>query len=150
MAGAFGNTDEFPIFTSVNVYDEPAFSFNAIKSWPFSDNNVNIDEVRRSAEVVDIMKGNGGVSDTSNEVNPLLARLLRPTENLVMAGTPGFVRQPVGLASDVAGNEERSLLSNNFRNLNTFWHMTYAELNFIEAEAIHRNVIAGNAVAAYQ
>ena len=28
--------------------------------------------------------------------------------------------------------------------------MTYAELNFIAAEAIHRNVIAGNAVAAYQ
>ncbi len=148
VAAIFSNPSQFPVFES-NA-DAALFEFVLADTWPLSASQANIDDVRLSATLVDIMKGAGGVNQLANVEDPRLAWLLNPTANSVTAGTPAYVGQPVGLASDVTLPEDRSLLSDNVKNLNKFWLMTYAELNFLKAEAIAQGMIGGSALEAYE
>ena len=135
----------YPVISSIN--DEPTFSRHELNDWPFNPEVSNISEIRLSATVVDIMKGEGGVNNISDEQDPRLAFLIDPTENSIANGTPEFVGQPVGLISDTEVSANRSLLSNDFRNLNKLWMITYAELLYIKSEAAHRGYISGSAAS---
>ncbi|WP_075343714.1 SusD/RagB family nutrient-binding outer membrane lipoprotein [Tenacibaculum agarivorans] len=148
VADIFNNSTNNPVFTSIS--DEPSFSYNSINNWPFDNSNPVIDEIRISETVVEIMKGNGGVNSVSTLQDPRLSWLLSPTANSITTGTPEFVGQPVGIASDITESDDRSLLSDNFKNLNTFWLLTFAEVNFIKAEAAFRGIISGNATDYYK
>ncbi len=143
----FDDPVTYPLFDSID--DEPVFSYNNSEDWPFTSENPDIEDVRLSSIVVDIMKGEGGDNAISDQQDPRLSVLLNPTANSVTAGTPEFVGQPIGIASDTEENETRSLLSSEFQNLNKFWLMTYAELLFIKTEAIHRGYISGDAKTTY-
>lgn len=139
----FSDPTTYPILESIE--DEPMFLYETLTEWPFNSDRANIDDVRLSATMVDIMKGEGGINKIADEQDPRLSFLIAPTANSITAEIPEFVGQPVGIASDIEENENRSLLSSNFQNLNKFWLITYAELLFIKAEAIHRGFVSGNA-----
>ena len=138
------NPEDYPIIESIE--DEPVFSYNSLVDWSLNPaNEDDFNEIRLSATVVNIMKGEGGDNKISDVQDTRLAYLLNPTT----ANTSEFVGQPVGLVSDTAVDAERSLLSENFRNLNKFWLITAAEIAFIKTEAAHRGFINGSAEDLY-
>lgn len=147
ITGIFNSSDT-PVFESIN--DEPSFSYIADNDWPFDAINDLNSEIRLSATIVDILKGEGGVNKITDVLDPRLPIFVDPTAQSVVNGTPEFVGQPVGIASDIAGNDERSLLSDYMRSLNTFWLLTYADVLFIKAEAAQRGLISGDAAQFYE
>ncbi|UZO81317.1 SusD/RagB family nutrient-binding outer membrane lipoprotein [Aquimarina sp. ERC-38] len=148
IATLFENPGMFPIFESIE--ETPQFVFEDITRWPFQPERVNSSDIRLSSIVVDIMKGEGNENQISTRSDPRLSFIVDPTETSVANGTPEFIGQPVGIASDIEEDANRSLLSSAFRTLNTFWLMTYAELLFIKSEAIHKGFITGNAQEVYR
>lgn len=144
----FSNPEVYPIIESQG--DQPAFSFNDLNDWPFNENRIKIEDIRISAVAVTIMKGEDDLNQISTQQDPRLAFLLNPTENSMINGSSMYVGQPIGLASDIEDNANRSLLSDDFKKLNTFWLITHAELLLIKSEAITRGFISGNAAETYK
>ena len=142
------NSAETPIFESID--DEPAFSYVANEDWPLDPIRDLDDEIRLSATMVDILKGEGGLNKIAEVMDPRLPVFVDPTAESVVNGAPEFVGQPVGIASDLAVNDERSLLSSYMRGLNTFWLLTYADVLFIKAEAVQRGMISGDVTQLYE
>lgn len=134
--------------------DTPAFSFANPENWPFDEDreydDFDSEEIRLSSTLVNILNGEGGANQLSTVQDPRVMIWLKPTDSSVTLGIPEYVGQPVGVANDTAEDSERSLLSETFRELNTFWLSTYTELLLIKTEAIVRNMIPGSAQDTYR
>ncbi|WP_109831585.1 SusD/RagB family nutrient-binding outer membrane lipoprotein [Reichenbachiella versicolor] len=148
LAQIFGSSLEFPVMESLE--DEPVFSYRSAANWPFNKSSQAISTVKLSSTYVEIMKGTKGVNQISDTTDPRLEKLLDPTEASIELGNPEYIGQPVGLSSYNKPSRETSSLSQNLRELNRFYFMTYSELNLIKAEAIHREMISGVSVDSYK
>ncbi|GJM27463.1 MAG: hypothetical protein DHS20C17_00980 [Cyclobacteriaceae bacterium] len=142
------NSPDSPVLEGVK--DEPSFSFSFQENWPYSLSNDPNNEKRLSATMVDILNGEGGVNKVADVRDPRLPVFVNPTIASIANGSPEYVGQPVGLISDFADDDERSMLTDYVRELNTVWLLTYADLLLLKAEAVHRGMISGDVTQIFE
>jgi hypothetical protein len=140
------NAADYPIFTSNADNASLAYLGSSPNNNPINENRKTRDDHRVSATLIDIMYTNNVFVDWRVVAYAELAE-----------GPQDFVGLPNGLTSAKAAAYNGNGLKNTSKLGSTFTAatapgvlMTYAELQFILAEAVQRNFITGSTVTAQQ
>ena len=147
VAAIFSDPSNYPVFESIE--DQANIKYD-IDQAVYPPHWLNESQLRRdlldrpSETMVHIL-----IQTTT--IDPRLFVFCEPTKQSSSTGGPlKYVGQPVGLVNDPVPSSERSMLGLSIRNLEIFWLQSYAELEFIRAEAQSRGSLTGNPAAAYQ